>query len=322
MKLIDLHCDTVWKLLDLDRSGDLMENKCSVSIPAMKKAGTKAQFFACFTYIEDYRERGGYDGAYAHVLDMADYLIHQTEAYEEAVGFARSFEEMECLASQNRISAFLTVEEGGILNGSIHRLDELYGKGVRLMTLLWNYENCLGYPNSRDASVMWQGLKPFGIETVRRMNELGMIVDVSHASDGVVRDVLEHSVYPVVASHSNCREICSHPRNLPDELIRRIANGGGIAGLNFYGPFLGSPSASRIDEMAAHVLHMLRVGGSEFPAIGTDFDGFDGMEILEIPDVSKMERLWDALKKWGVTERQLDKIWGKNAERILKLVLK
>lgn len=321
MNLIDLHCDTIWKLLDLDRSGDLMENGCSVSIPAMKEAGTQAQFFACFTYIEEYKERGGYDKAYAHVFEMADYLLSQIKQYEEMIGLARSYEEMERLTFRNRISAFLTVEEGGVLNGSIRRLEELYEKGFRLITLMWNYENCLGYPNSRDASVMWQGLKPFGVEAVRRMNELGMIIDVSHASDGVVRDVLEHSVYPVVASHSNCREICSHPRNLPDELIRRIANAGGVAGLNFYGPFLGSEKASRVDEMAAHILHMIQVGGSEYPAIGTDFDGFDGMETMEIPDVSQMERLWDRLKHWGVSERQLDKIWGQNARRILRQVL-
>lgn len=321
MKLIDLHCDTVWKLMDLDQSGDLMENGCSVSIPGMRTAGTRAQFFACFTYAEDYKDQGGYDAAYEHACRMADYLTEQTEQYKEDIGLAHSYEEMVCLTGQNRISAFLTVEDGGILNGRIQRLDHLYRKGIRLMTLMWNYENCLGHPNSRESSVMWQGLKPFGIETVHHMNELGMIVDVSHASDGVVRDVLEHSAYPIVASHSNCREICNHPRNLPDELIRRIANGGGIAGLNFYGPFLGDPKASRVEEMAAHVLHMIQVGGSEFPAVGTDFDGFDGMEILEIPDVSKMERLWDTLKKWGVSERQLDKIWGDNAQRILRQIL-
>ena len=126
MKLIDLHCDTIWRLLDLDRTGDLMENRCSVSIPDMKKAGTKAQFFACFTYIEDFKERGGYDEAYAHVLEMADYLLGQTEQYEESIGFSRSFEDMERMTAKNRIGAFLAVEEGGVLNGDISRLDELY----------------------------------------------------------------------------------------------------------------------------------------------------------------------------------------------------
>ncbi|MFR3390118.1 MAG: dipeptidase [[Clostridium] scindens] len=146
------------------------------------------------------------------------------------------------------------------------------------------------------------------------MNELGMIIDLSHASDGTSRDVLEYAAKgPVVASHSNCRAIADHPRNLSDEMIRKLANAGGVAGLNFYGPFLGNDEESRIDQMVAHILHMIRTGGSEFPAIGTDFDGFDGMTVGGyVPDISQMEKLWDALKKAGVGERQLDKLWGGN----------
>ena len=321
MKLIDLHCDTIWKRMDLDRKGDLMENGCSINIPAMRQAGTKAQFFACFTYIEEWKERGGYDGAYRHVKEMIHYLKGQTDSFADDMALALNYEELQENAGRGKISACLTVEEGGVLNGKTERLEELYREGVRLMTLMWNYENCIGFPNSSNPSVMRRGLKDFGREVVRKMNELGMIIDVSHASDGVFWDVLEESTQPVVASHSNCRAICPHPRNLTDEMIRTLAKEGGIAGLNFYGPFLGDEHASKIEEMTSHVLHMLNVGGSEFAAIGTDFDGFDGMDELEIPDAGKMERLWDALKKKGVTERQLDRIWGGNAERVCAQVL-
>ena len=321
MKLIDLHCDTLWKLMDLSGNGDLMKNDGCVSIEAMKKGGTMAQFFACFTYAEDYKETGGYDAAWQHVLEMIAYLKEQTRIYADQISLATSCQEMRENAGQGKISAFLTVEEGGVLNGHLDRLEELYRQGVRLMTLMWNYENCIGHPNSRDASVMWQGLKPFGREVVERMNELGMIIDVSHASDGVFRDVLEISRVPVVASHSNCRALCSHPRNLTDDMIRALANTGGIAGLNFYGAFLGNEHASKLEEMTMHVLHMLDVGGSEFPAIGTDFDGFDGIEELDIPDVSQMQRLWEALRKKGLSENQLDKIWNGNAERICRQIL-
>ena len=321
MKLIDMHCDTLWKVMDLDRQGDFMENQGSISIPGMQKAGTMAQFFACFTYADDYKETGGYDAAWRHVLEMIAYLKEQTRIYADQISLATSCQEMRENAGHGKISAFLTVEEGGVLNGHLDRLEELYRQGVRLMTLMWNYENCIGHPNSRDASVMWQGLKPFGREVVERMNELGMIIDVSHASDGVFRDVLEISRVPVVASHSNCRALCPHPRNLTDDMIRAMANTGGIAGLNFYGAFLGNEHASKLEEMTMHVLHMLDVGGSEFPAIGTDFDGFDGIEELDIPDVSQMQRLWEALRKKGLSENQLDKIWNGNAERICRQIL-
>ena len=318
--MIDMHCDTLWKLIDLDGQGDLMKNDCHISIPSMKKAGTVVQLFACFTKAADYKKKGGYDAAFVHVQDMVRYLRQQQERYSEDLALAYSWNDVDRNDFAGRISAIMTVEEGGILNGHMERLEELYQHGIRLMTPVWNYENCIGYPNSRKKSVMWKGLKPFGKEVIERMGELGMIIDVSHASDGTFRDVMEHAKGPVVASHSNCRELCNHPRNLTDEMIRELANCGGVAGLNFYGPFLGNPKESRINEMTAHILHMIRVGGSSFPAIGTDFDGFDGMEVQEIADASQMERLWDALKKAGLTERQLDKIWGENVERVLRRI--
>ena len=318
MKLIDLHCDTLWKLTDPNEGGNLMENRCSVSIPHMKKAGTKAQFFACFTYLEDYKEAGGYEGCYNHVQEMIACMEEQTERYQDQIALAGSYQEMQENEEKGKISAFLTVEEGGILNGEMERLDALYGKGVRLMTPLWNYENCIGYPNSKDAAVMNRGLKPFGIDVVRRMDEIGMIVDVSHASDGTFWDIMKYGKRPAVASHSNCRAVCDHPRNLTDEMIRKLAEAGGVAGLNFYGLFLSGRKESKLEAMTAHVKHMVQVGGNEFPALGTDFDGFDGMEYEDIRGIDGMELLWHALKKAGLSENQLDGIWRKNAQRVLK----
>lgn len=91
MKLIDMHCDTLWKLMDLDKKGNLMENACSISIPSMKKARSKAQFFACFTYIKDYESNGGYDKAYEHVFEMIAYMNSQLAAYEREISLARSY---------------------------------------------------------------------------------------------------------------------------------------------------------------------------------------------------------------------------------------
>lgn len=318
MKLIDMHCDTIWKLMDLDKKGDLKTNECSISIPGMKKAGTMAQFFACFTYLDDMT--GGYDECYWHVHEMIDFMEGQIKKFSTDIAHAYSYEDIKENDENGKISAVLTVEEGGVLNSDIERLEKLYQRGIRLVTPMWNYENCLGFPNSTDPSVMQQGLKPFGVETVRRMGELGIIVDVSHASDGTFRDILHNAKGPVVASHSNCRALCAHPRNLTDEMICELADIGGAAGLNFYGVFLGTKNASCNDEMAEHVLHMIQCGGEEFPMIGTDFDGFDGIEKLDIPKVENMERLWSALKKKGVSESQLDKIWNGNALRILKAI--
>lgn len=318
MKLIDMHCDTIGKIMDLDKKGNLRENFCSVTISEMKRAKSLAQFFACFTYLGDYIDNGGYDACYIHALDMITFLEKQINSNSKDIAFAGSYDEICKNESEGKVSAVVTIEEGGILNNKMERLDNIYDKGVRLITLMWNYENCLGYPNSRDDGIMQKGLKPFGIEVVEQMGKKGMIVDVSHASDGSFWDVMKHAKGPVVASHSNCRSLCNHPRNLSDEMIRALADKGGVAGLNLYGAFLGTEDESRIDEMAAHIVHMINVGGSEFAAIGTDFDGFHGMKVMEIPMLSDMEKLWMYLKRKGVSEGQLEKIWNGNVLRIIK----
>lgn len=319
MNLIDLHCDTLWRLMDLEGEGDLLDNDGSVSIRKLESEGAMAQFFACFVYrdaMDGNTPEEQYEAGYWHVLDMIDYMASQTERCSGRLEMAKEPADIETIHKKGKIAAVLTVEEGGVLNGRLARLEELYERGVRLMTLLWNYENCIGAPNSRDRLLMEKGLTPFGIQVVEKMNGLGMIVDISHASDGVFWDVLRHSRKPVAATHSNCRALADHPRNLTDEMLKALGENGGVAGLNFYGPFLGTPAVSRLEEMTAHILHMIKVGGMDLPAIGTDFDGFDGMQKMDIPDIGRMGRLWEALKKKGLTEGQLDKIWYKNALRL------
>ena len=336
MNLIDLHCDTLWKIMDLDKKGNLLRNDCAVSLGKLKEANAMAQFFACFVYLPDLQgatTEEKYDTGYRQVLKMAEYLRVQAEAYPEDMflvkerkSFVRAQTEMFAaqggifgLQAGKKIGAFLTIEDGGILNGRMERLEELNKQGVSLMTILWNYENCIGYPNSREEKVMASGLKPFGIEVVERMGELGMIVDVSHASDGTFWDALKHAKGPVVASHSNCRAICGHFRNLSDEMIRALAEKGGVAGLNFYGCFLDGSNESRMDAMVEHLKHMVKVGGSDFPAIGTDFDGFDGMIRMEIPDIGQMGRLAQELTKAGFKAGQIEKIWSGNVMRVLEM---
>ncbi len=320
MQLIDLHCDTLGKLLRFDREQaehvDIKENDFCISIPGMQRAGTLAQFFACFTYLPF--AKGGYEECYEDALAMIRILKEQCGRYQKELAAACSYEDIRKNEAAGRISAVLTVEEGGIINGKMERLRELYQKGVRLLTPIWNFDNCFGYPNSRDERVMKRGLTPFGKEAAAYAGELGMILDVSHASDGSFWDILDCAEGPVIASHSNCRALCDHPRNLTDEMIRRLSEAGGIAGLNFYGTFLSGGKESRLDAMTAHIKHMIQIGGSGFPAVGTDFDGFDGMEYEDIPKAENMERLWDALKRAGIRESQLEGIWRKNAERVLK----
>lgn len=332
-KLIDMHCDTISELQKSEAGESLLKNHLCVHMEGMERAGTMVQFFACFVNGKDYvqgkpvwhekhRQIGGeaWELAYRAVLDM----IRRIQKEEnEKLRTARSYEGILENAKQGRISAIATVEEGGVLNGRPERLEELYREGIRLMTLTWNYENCLGYPNSRDSTVMNRGLKAFGLETVERMNALGMLVDVSHLSDGGFWDCIRASRAPVVASHSNARALCGVPRNLTDDMLRALAEKGGVAGLNFYPVFLREEASQvTVQDIARHAAHMIDAAGEELPAIGTDFDGFVcGSVSGYLSGPGDMEQVWEAMKKQGITERQMDKIWSENALRVLKAVM-
>ena len=224
MKLVDMHCDTIYELLRETDAQTLFHNHLCVDMEGMRRARTMVQFFACFVDAKEWVAEGErvlteevWERAYARVLEM---LKRLGKEQSDELRQASSFRELEENWQKNVISAVATLEEGGVLNEKIERVDELYQKGVRLITLTWNYENCLAYPNSRNARVMQGKLKPFGLEVVRRMNELGMVVDVSHLSDGGFWDCVKHGKAPIVASHSNCRALCDHPRNLTDEIGR------------------------------------------------------------------------------------------------------
>ncbi|MCQ2508330.1 MAG: dipeptidase [Dorea sp.] len=331
--LIDFHCDTIWNLGDLGGKGNLYHNDGQVSIEHMLKGGTKAQCMAFFTDGgESMNAPKGtdprslkpgqkeYDACYAHVLSKMDYLDGQIRQFGKYVAQATSYEELEKNAAEDKISLIYTVEESGILSNDLSRLDTLYARGVRLMTPMWNYENCLGYPNHKDPLENEKGLKAFGIEAIQKMDELGIILDVAHASDGCFWDILKYSEGPVLASHSNCRALCHHSRNLTDEMIRALAERGGVSGLNLFGWFLNNngPREGKIKDMVRHIHHMINKGGIEFPAIGTDFDGIGAQTNPAIANVGDMPKLWGALVNSGLSEDDVEKIWHKNAERVIQ----
>ncbi len=300
MNLIDMHCDMFWRLSEGHKD-------FCVDVDKLQKAQSIAEIFAVFTHTD-----GNYEGSFEkaqHILAVGkDYL----KTHADRIEIAHSAEEMKRNFRMGKISALLAMEEGGILEGKIERLEQLWKEDVRLMTPLWNYENCIGYPNSRDRNVMEQGLKAFGFEVIERMNELGILIDVSHMSDGGFWDVIEHSKRPILASHSNARSLCNHPRNLSDEMICAIANKGGVIGVNFYPYFVNESGVASTEAIVRHIKHMVNIGGEEVTAIGTDFDGFDQGE-LEIPHIGEMELLYEAMKKAGLTEGQIEKICYKNA---------
>lgn len=310
MKLIDLHCDTILSCLDSDGKVKLRKNDLCIDIKKLKKADSLAQFFAMFVDLDKY------SAPMDRCLDMIDCFYNEIEENSADIAFAGSMKELKKNNSEGKISAFLTVEEGGVLEEKLRNLRILYKLGVRLITLTWNYPNCIGYPNFR-----WEhkdkGLTAFGEEVVAEMNRLGMIIDVSHLSDQGFYDVAELSGKPFIASHSNARAVTNHWRNLTDDMLRKLAEKGGVAGLNLEPEFLGDGGS--VEAMTRHVIHMINAAGIEAVAIGTDFDGCS--LLTAIKDAGDMHKLWDALSKAGLSGRDMDKIIHKNVERVIRDVM-
>ena len=316
MRLIDLHCDSFFLMLR-EKGVSLQKNDLCIDIEKMKMAGTMAQFFASFIHMSQFKGDNAVEEAYQHALEMIAYGKAQLARCTDSIAIAHDYSELVRNREYGKMSAILTIEEGGIINDKMEHLEELYRQGIRLITLTWNYENCIGFPNSRDTELMKRGLKPFGIEVVRRMNELGMMIDVSHLSDGGFWDVVTYSTKPFVASHSNARELCNHPRNLTDEMIKALAEKGGVAGVNFYPHFLRDNGKASVMDIASHLWHMYQIGGEDVVAIGTDFDGFDDGE-LDITHIGEMTLVYEAMKERGFKERQMDKILNGNILRVLQ----
>lgn len=316
MRIIDFHCDTLMKMYDLHKVGDdsqsVWKNECQIDVQRLVEAGYGAQFFACYLWWEDKPFLASH---YEDALNMADIFYKGLQGHEKQAAFAGSYTEYLKNKEEGKVSCFLTVEEGGILENKIERLDTLYKKGIRLITLTWNYENCLGYPGcipeARD-----KGLKPFGFEALERMEELGIIADVSHLSDGGFEDIYRHCKRPFIASHSDARAVCAHNRNLTDDMLKKLADKGGVTGLNFCGDFLSPDGKCTIDAMLRHIRHMINVGGREVVAIGTDFDGVEGE--LEIAGCQYMDKLPEAMEKAGFTIGEIEDVCFRNAEKFME----
>lgn len=314
MRNIDLHCDTI--LFCFEGNQSLRQFGGHINLEKLISGDCLAQCFALFipTYETAvqylHREYDPWE-LYGMLLDcyrrnLADSADHLRPAL--------SADQVRENREKGFLSSILTIEDGVEIEGKLSRFDRVYDDGVRMMTLTWNYENCMGYPNSSDPNEHSQGLKPFGVEAVGKMNELGIIIDVSHLSEGGFYDVAAHSKKPFVASHSCCRALRDHPRNLTDDQLRVLADAGGVVGINFYDQFLGGRDGyTAVDDIVRHILHVRDVAGVDAIAFGSDFDGIESA--LEFGDYAGFPQIIRAMEK-HFTEDEIDKISSENFLRV------
>lgn len=328
MKYMDLHCDTISAIYEKRQKGmkaELKENTGHIDLVRLKKGGCFGQNFALFTYIKKTKE------PYRYGKELLRTFQQELAANPEVIRQAFSTADLLENERNGRMSAILTLEEGAVCEGDPEKLKEFYRAGARMMTLTWNFENELAWPNRIDpvtgafAPETEHGLKPKGVEFVELMEELGMAVDVSHLGDAGFWDVARVTKKPFLASHSNARAVASHVRNLTDEMIRTLSERGGIMGINFCAAFLNDAEGShpdggtsRVADMIRHINHIYQVGGIDCIALGSDFDGIGCR--LEMESPAKLSLLWEALERNGFTEEEVEKIFWKNSYRFYREV--
>ena len=325
MKVVDMHCDTIAALAQRGREGwSLAKNGLHVSLEEMEKGDYLLQNFALFVAVEEGRD------PWEQVLSLAGCFERQMELCGDRIAPVRTFSDIRRAEKAGKMCALLTVEEGAVCRGSLENLERLFDRGVRMMTLTWNYPNELGFPNVTMPAEggepdffcpqTQKGLTETGIEFVQNMQRMGMIVDVSHLSDAGFYDVLSCTDRPFVASHSNARAVCRNVRNLTDDMIRRLAERGGVTGLNFCPSFLEEGLEERGEDVLGavvrHARHIVNAGGIECLGLGSDFDGIPTPKGLE--GAGKLPLLDDALAKAGFTAAQRDKIFSGNVLRLYR----
>ena len=331
MKVFDLHCDTLSELRRAEMRGDgqtFAHNNGHIDLEKLEKGDYMLQCFAAFVNLAD--PTPGADPLVT-ALEEIDVFKRMMERYSDRIAPVYRPEDIRKNAEAGKISGMLTIEEAGCCKGSLGVLRRMYELGVRMMTLTWNHENELASPNvvPGGGGDIWPcapntetGLKEKGFEFLAEMERLHLIADVSHLSDKGFWDIVEHSTRPFAASHSNCRALAPHTRNLTDEMIRALAEKGGIAGLNYCASFVDADSAhpklcrSTVERLAKHAAHFKQVGGIEVISLGSDFDGIGGQHELET--AADMPLLAEALRREGFTEDEVEAIYWRNAYRFFK----
>jgi len=315
MKIFDAHCDTIYKI---DKENiSLYENDHHCDIKKMRRFDSFAQFFAAFVEPEYMK-----NDAFTKADTMINKFYEEVSFNESYINICKSYDDIINAHKKNKIAALLTLEGASPLNGDIDNLYYFYNKGVRLITLTWNHKNelCCGEISASQYPKNERGLTSFGIEVVKKMNDMGIIIDTSHISDDGFYDVLEYSSKPFMASHSNSRHICDFPRNLTDDMIRIIGEAKGFIGINMCPDFIDINGNATIDKIIAHIEHIASIAGENHIGFGCDFDGIEATP-EGINDVCDIHKIIDRLIKLNYSSTFIEKFTYRNLMSFVKNII-
>lgn len=288
-KFIDLHCDTLTTSFENDKN--LFENDLHLDIKKLKFFKNSIQVFAIWL------NKKYYNNAFKYTNKIINFYESELEKNKNFIEKIYTRENLINLKKSSKLGSILSIEGGESLEGNLDNLSYFYNKGVRILTLCWNYENEIGHGVFSKSE---EGLKEFGKNLIDRMNSLNMLVDVSHLNEAGFWNVYNISAKPFIASHSNSYTICNNRRNLKDEQIKAIEKKGGLIGINLYPKFLNNTNKADIGDILKHIEYMINLIGTENICLGGDLDGID-ITPYPIKNVLDYEILFKAIeKKFGI----------------------
>lgn len=308
---VDTHCDT--PMLFEEHTVDIGKRDPVACVDLVKMYEGKLDSVFVVAYIPQKYPAEKATG-YAHGLLTE--MQRQIERNKEYVGQARTFTDADDLKKQGRKAIFLGIENGHALQNDLNNLDFFKRMGVTYITLCHNGANAIC--DSAVGEPLYSGLSQFGKQVVKRMNQLGVAVDLSHAAETTFYDALELSDVPVIASHSSARAICDHPRNLTDDQIRALSAKGGVVQVCLYDGFLMKGRKATLMDAVDHIEHIIRIGGIECVGIGSDFDGGGGIEGCR--SANELINITVELLRRGYDEAQIAAIWGGNIRRVINQI--
>ena len=313
MLIVDAHSDTITTIMDSKEA--LLENKGHIDIKRLKNYEDGfVQFFAA--YISPTQAKMG---GLRRAMDIIDRLYNEIKLNSNDIMLCCNYNDIMSAIKHQKIAAVLTIEGGDALEGSISALRMLYKLGVRAITLTWNYRNQIA-DGVADA-ITGGGLTPFGIDVVSEMNKLGMMVDVSHLSEGGFWDVIKRTTDPIIASHSNAKSICGHRRNLTDHQLLALKENGGVTGINLCPDFLANDGNADLASVIKHIEHIVALTGEDTLGLGADYDGIDCTP-TGLDGVQDIYKIFNELLKLNYSQQLVDKIAGLNFMRVIKQVVK
>lgn len=349
MKIANFRLQKEWIDVTEDTDGDFDYVKA-------KEGGLDAPFMSIFVPAS-YQETGG---AKEFADSLIDIVRTITTKYPNKFALANSPQEVEANFAQGLISLPMGMENGAPIEDSLSNVQYFYDRGIRYITLTHGKVNQIG-DSSYDTVRVWNGLSPFGEEVVREMNRVGIMVDVSHISDSTFYDVMQITAAPVIASHSSCRAfVPGFERNMNDDMLKRLAENGGVIQINFGSTFVDdeareksdvvrdhlgqwmadnnltfqdsaaqayaksymqeNPTYSTVQKVADHVDHVVQLVGVEHVAFGSDFDGVGDTLPTGLKDASEYPNLIAELLKRGYSDEDIEKICYQNVFRVWNAV--